>query len=117
MGKTTRMKKATKMVLIIRKSQNGEIHYLDLMDELDVSESVYYNLKKYVEHRHSDWVKYVKSVKCWRVVNEAYILPQKTLEELSTDEDLGRKKESLKPTTVKIEDMPRNILENISWYK
>jgi len=83
MGKISRIKKSTKMVMIIRNSQNGEIHYMDLMDILDVSESTYYNLKKYVEHKHSDWVKYDKNLKCWRVVNEAYILPQKTMEELT----------------------------------
>jgi hypothetical protein len=31
--------------------------------------------------------------------------------------DLGRRKGEPKPITVKTEDIPRNILDNIEWYK
>ncbi len=31
--------------------------------------------------------------------------------------DLGRRKGESKPITVKVEDIPRNILDNIEWYK
>ena len=31
--------------------------------------------------------------------------------------DLGRRKGEPKPVTVKAEDIPRNILDNIEWYK
>ncbi len=86
MGKTGRLRNGQKAIMIIRKSLNGEIHPIDLMDEMDISESSYYALKKYLEFKFPDWVKYDKVKKMWCVVNEAYILPQKTLEQTSTPE-------------------------------
>ena len=80
-GKTGRLKNGQKAILLIRKSLNGEMHPIDLMDAMDISESSYYALKKYLEFKFNDWVKYDKAKKMWCVVNEAYILPQKTLEE------------------------------------
>lgn len=81
MGKTGRLKNAQKAIILIRKSLNGQIHPMELMDEMDISDSGYYALKKYLEYKFPDWVKYDKSKKMWCVVNEAYILPQKTLDE------------------------------------
>lgn len=81
MGKTGRLKNAQKAIMLIRKSLNGQMHPLDLMDEMDISESGYYALKKYLEHKFDDWVKFDKKLKMWCVVNDAYIIPQKTLDE------------------------------------
>lgn len=80
-GKTGRLKNGQKAILLIRKSLHGEMHPIDLMDAMDISESSYYALKKYLEFKFPDWVKYDKRKKMWCVVNSAYILPQKTLEE------------------------------------
>ena len=82
-GKTGRLRNGQKAIIIIRKSLNGEIHPIDLMDAMDISESGYYSLKKYLEFKFPDWVRYDKRKKTWCVVNEAYILPQKTLEQVT----------------------------------
>jgi len=83
LGKTGRLKNGQKAIILIRKSLNGEMHPIDLMDEMDISESSYYALKKYLEFKFPEWVKYDKNKKMWCVVNEAYILPQKTLEQVT----------------------------------
>lgn len=80
MGTKIRIKKAERAVMLIRKTKYGEMHYMDLMDTLDLSDSAYYLLKKYMFFKFPEWVKYDKDTKMWSVVNPLDILPQKTIE-------------------------------------
>jgi len=81
MGKTGRLRNAQKAIKLIQKSPNGQMAPMGLMDEMDISESGYYQLKKYLEYKFQDWVIYDKRIKMWCMVNETLVMPQKTLEE------------------------------------